>query len=139
MTELTIMWGDGAGDMLSFGPTDILRVTGHGMGQAVGEAFIQVNFPVDLVADVPGTNTFKISALIPDEIPGRLDNMGMATLPTTNIRTGGSEVLFLTDETMVVIPEPSAFLFGGLVCVVVGLGAAWRRWFGKAAAPAAAA
>jgi hypothetical protein len=37
------------------------------------------------------------------------------------------------------IPEPSAFLFGGLVCGVIGVGAAWRRLVGKAASATAAA
>ena len=36
--------------------------------------------------------------------------------------------------TVVAIPEPGAMLFGGLVCGVVGLAAAWRRVYGKKAA-----
>jgi hypothetical protein len=31
------------------------------------------------------------------------------------------------------VPEPGAVLFGGLVCGVLGLAAAWRRLVGKSA------
>jgi hypothetical protein len=37
------------------------------------------------------------------------------------------------------IPEPTAYLFGGLICCVVGLAAASRRWLGKARSENAAA
>jgi hypothetical protein len=45
--------------------------------------------------------------------------------------TAGDDI-GLDDITIVasVVPEPSAVLFGGLVCVIAGLGAAWRRWNG---------
>jgi hypothetical protein len=51
---------------------------------------------------------------------------------------GASEITDISFN-LVVVPEPSAFLFGGLVCGVIGLGAAWRRVVGKTARPKTAA
>jgi hypothetical protein len=48
--------------------------------------------------------------------------------------TPGSTLEFLADTDLLeaAVPEPAAYLFGGLVCGVVGLGVAWRRVIAKA-------
>jgi hypothetical protein len=39
---------------------------------------------------------------------------------------GGTDAIVI-EGTVVAVPEASAFLFGGLICGVIGIGAAWRR------------
>ena len=107
MTQFDIMFG---GTMatptttLSWG-SDTLKVIAYGAGASEGEAFIQVNFGTDLRA-LNSSEFFGITATIQN-------------------RDDGFELLFLTD--LAVIPEPSAFLFGGLVCGVVGACLGGRR------------
>jgi hypothetical protein len=103
MTQLDITYGENTN---SFDTDDVLEVYAYGAGAGKGEGLIQVNFSVDLRSLNAG-DTFSIMSTVED-------------------RNDGAEVLWLANAATAV-PEPGAFLFGGAVCAVIGMGVGGRR------------
>jgi hypothetical protein len=115
MTELDVTFGTFSLSFNNAPNADLLTVFSHGSGGSQAEAFIQVNFGTDITTLAPGA-LFSISGVLANA-------------------DGGPERLFLTDVAPAAIPEPSAFLFGGLLCGVLGMCVAGRRllrtWRGR--------
>jgi hypothetical protein len=98
--------------------------------------------PLALDGDMDGTGTDGVGTTLTTTAQFFSASIGdTGTTLDLRIQMSSNDLVeaFAFDSITVAVPEPSAFLFGGLVCGVIGLGAAWRRLAGKAAVPKAAA
>jgi hypothetical protein len=80
-----------------------------------------------------GTDLTVAAGFFSASIPLTGSTLDLRILMSTG--STGEQIAF--DSITIAVPEPSALLFGGLVCGVIGVGAAWQRL--KAAAPKGAA